>query len=593
MRMAFALGRGTLAACLYSSVAFASVTVQLTPSVSTAPVGTTVTWTANASDSANPRATFTYQFSVGASASSLRIQKDFSGANQFAWTQSDEEGTYYVQVAAQEGSGTTATSVEPFVLTSRVTGTSPVVSPTGHPLVALYSAPSCPSGATEVVQFYRSSVGYAWSTSSKPCNGTTTMNFYVAGMRPSATYVLQGYVYNGNSVTANSPVTFTTGAVPANVAIESWNVSQPEQVTPSPITLTSPTQGVPFATDSVNTIMWYLPAFQNQGGYLTRPVPGGTFLALMDDNSGIPGNRRLLREFDLAGNVIRETNVAAVSAQLIARGTDPVTSFHHEAFRFPNGDTAVIGSIEKLANQGSGTVDVLGDMAIVLDSNLQVKWSWDEFDHLNIMYPAVLGETCALGNLGCPHLYKPGYTVANDWTHSNSLAPTPDGNLIISVRHQDEVIKMNYANGAGDGTILWRLGRNHNFTVNSSDPYPWFSHQHDVTYQPNGILTLFDNGNTRVAETGGGHSRGQAWQLDEVHMTATPALNLDLGVFSMATGSAELLSNGNYHFFDGFINSNSSRSVEYTPNGTLQFEEDEPHNVGYRSFRMRNLYSEY
>lgn len=584
---------GFLGFTAISSTAFASVSVQLTPSVSTAAVGTTVTWTANASDSANSSASFTYQFSVGSSASTLQIRRDFSSVNQFPWTESDQEGIYDVQVIAKEASsGTTATTAQTFVITSLVSGSSPIASPSGHPLVALYSAPSCPAGANMQVQFRRTVGNYWWVTPLKPCNGSTSMNFYIGGMRPSFQYILQGYVYNGNSTTTLPAVTFNAGTVPSNITVENYNISQPEQDTDYPITLTSPTQGVPFATDSVNTIMWYLPAYQNTGGYLTNPVPGGTFLGVADDSSGVPGNRRLVREYDLAGNLVRETNSAAISAQLTAKGTDPITSIHHEAFRFPNGDTGIIGSVEKIANQGDGPVDVLGDMAIVLDPNLQVKFFWNEFDHLNIMNQAVLHETCVLGNAGCPILYQPGYTVANDWTHSNSLAPTPDGNLIISIRHQDEVIKIAYNNGLGDGHIIWRLGRDHNFSVQSSDPYPWFTHQHDVTYAPNGLLTLFDNGNTRIAENGG-NSRGQSWQLDEVNMIATPVLNLDMGVFSMATGSAELLSNGDYHFFLGFVNNDSSESVEVTPGGSYQFQEVEPNNVGYRSFRMRTLYSEF
>lgn len=379
-----------LTALSSTELASASITVRLTPGVSTAAVGSTVIWTAQATDSANPQATFLYQFSVGSSASTLQVRRDFSGVNEFPWTEADQEGTYDIQVVAKESLSSSASAVaaETFTITSRVSGSSPVASATGHPLVALYSAPPCRAGASAQVQFRRTAGTYWWVTPLKPCNGKTSMNFYVGGMRPSTEYLLQGYVYNGGTTTANPPVTFTTGAVPSSITIENWNISRPERITSQPITLSSPTQGVPFATDSVSTIMWYLPAYQNTGGFLTRPVPGGTFLGIADDNSGIPGNHRLLREYDLAGNLVRETNTAAISAQLKARGTDPITSIHHEAFRFPNGDTGLIGSVEKVTNQGSGTVDVLGDMAIVLDSDLRVKFSWNEFDHLNIMNQA-------------------------------------------------------------------------------------------------------------------------------------------------------------------------------------------------------------
>ena len=594
-----------LAALSSTASISASVTVQLTPSVSTAPVGTTVTWTATAKDSANSSAAFTYQFSVGSSSSTLQIRRDFSSINQFPWTEADQEGTYDIQVVAHEASSTaSATTAETFVITSRASGSSPVMSATSHPLVALFSAPPCPVGSTMQVDFRRTAGTYVYVTSPKSCNGTTSMNFYIGGMRPTTQYTLQGHVINGSNNVAGPVLTFTTGTIPSGITFENFTVPTPEVTTSHPIVLTSPTSGIPFATDSLGNIIWYLPAYQNTGGYLTRPVPGGTFLGVADDNSGIAGNRRLMREYDMAGNLIRETNVTAISAQLTSKfSTDPITSIHHEVFRFPNGDTGFIGSVEKIANQGSGNVDVVGDMAIVVDSNLQVKWFWNEFDNLNILRPAVLGETCALGNSGCPHLYQPGYTVANDWTHSNAFSPTLDGNLIISIRHQDWIVKLNYQNGtaAPNGADIWKLGRQGDFTVNSSNPCPWFSHEHDTTFAANGLLTLFDNGNTRITEPsefcGNGSSqsdsRGQSWSLDETHKVATPVLNLDMGVYSLATGSAELSPLGNYDFFLGFVNGTNSKSVEYTPSGQLRFEEDFPQNVGYRGFRMATLYQEF
>ena len=58
-----------------------------------------------------------------------------------------------------------------------------------------------------------------------------------------------------------------------------------------------------------------------------------------------------------------------------------------------------------------------------------------------------------------------------------------DGNLIVSVRHQDWVIKIDYAHGHGDGHVIWRLGQGGDFAVISSDPSPWFSHQHYAHYR--------------------------------------------------------------------------------------------------------------
>jgi hypothetical protein len=71
---------------------------------------------------------------------------------------------------------------------------------------------------------------------------------------------------------------------------------------------------------------------------------------------------------------------------------------------------------------------------------------------------------------------------AVDCLHINAVSYSPaDGNLIVCVRHQGWVLKINYHNGKGDGHIIWRLGQGGDFTINSTDPNPWFYHQHDPT----------------------------------------------------------------------------------------------------------------
>ncbi len=98
------------------------------------------------------------------------------------------------------------------------------------------------------------------------------------------------------------------------------------------------------------------------------------------------------------------------------------------------------------------------------------------------------------------------------------------------------MIKIDYADGTGDGHVIWRLGQGGDFAVNSSDPSPWFSHQHYPHYLDDSTLVLFDNGNTRQAGDPNAHSRGQVWKLDEDAMTATLEFNVDLGNYSGELG---------------------------------------------------------
>ena len=117
------------------------------------------------------------------------------------------------------------------------------------------------------------------------------------------------------------------------------------------------------------------------------------------------------------------------------------------------------------------------------------------------------------------------------------------------------MIKIDYANGTGDGHIVWTLGQGGSFTLIAPPGVqsPWFSHQHDATYINDTTIVLFDDGNGRRATDPTADSRGQEWVLNEQTMTATLVVNADLGNYSSALGSAQMLPNGNLDFTSGFL----------------------------------------
>jgi hypothetical protein len=304
---------------------------------------------------------------------------------------------------------------------------------------------------------------------------------------------------------------------------------------------------------------------------------------------------QVFREFDLAWTTIRETNAARINEQLAAMGVRQIGAFHHEARALPNGYVLLLASAEQMMTniQGPGQVDVIGDVILVLDQNLQVAWVWDSFQHLDWTRMATLGEVCTQQAAGCPPFFLA--QQANDWLHGNSAELTPDGNILYSTRHQDWVIKIAYANGMGNGNIIWRLGNGGDFQINSTAPNPWFSHQHDSQYEAghSSRLTLFDDGDVRRVADSSAHSRGQVLQLDEQNHIATLVLNADLGDYSAALGSAQKLPNGNYHFDQGYLlPSATSQAIEVDPWGnqvfTLQLN-----SLAYRSFRLPDLYTPY
>src|SRR5262249_12779381 len=139
----------------------------------------------------------------------------------------------------------------------------------------------------------------------------------------------------------------------------------------------------------------------------------------------------------------------------------------------------------------------IGDLVIVLDQNFRPVWVWNSFHWLNT------------NRLGTDH------PVPTDWLHANSVTWSPeDADLVVSLRTQDWAIKIDYANGPGEGHIGGKLGAGGNCAPIASVSDPWFSHQHDVRYINDNPLLVFDDGNTRHDSNRGGDSRGQEWILN-------------------------------------------------------------------------------
>ena len=551
-----------------------------------APVGTMITWSAQVLEGSSSNVWF--RFRAREAGGQFRVIRDYGPLSALAWTSIDE-GSYEMELSAKEPGGPEiGTSVSTFQLQSRVRGDLPVISPTSHPLVFLYSAPACAAGSARV-QFQLAGVQAQYSPY-KPCVPGRSLNFYLAGLQPGASYSANLIVDAGRDSTAGPALLFTTGAAPPSLLGLIGAGGGPQSVSAEGILLQAPLQKPAVATDLNGTLLWFGPPDVT---YITRLGEDGTFYGILDATDR---TRDGVRRFDLVGMTVQETNVARVNEQLAAMGKRAISAIHHEARPLAGGRLLVLADVEQILYdvQGPGAVDVIGDMILVLDADLQVVWSWDTFDHLDPYRRAVLNETC-LGGSGCAVHYLTA--DANDWTHGNAVEETPDGALLYSCRHQDWLFKIDFRDGAGNGAVIWRLGKDGDFTYDSTDPYPWFSHQHDAGYEPGSLstITLFDNGNTRLAGNAFGTSRGQVLELDEAHRTVRLVLNAGLGVRSLALGSAQRLRDGDYHFnagviFDPLSSVNpTALALEVDPAGSIVRSIRFLASV-YRSFRVADLY---
>lgn len=546
------------------------------------PVGVLVTFKAEVT---GPRSgALWYRFRVREAGGDFRTIRDYGPIPSLRWTAVDSEGDYEMELSVRDRkTGETKEALSTVRFDPRVSDQY-AVNPTSHPLVYLFSAPACESGMARV-EYVASDAGVL-DTEWKPCRSRRTMNFLLGALRPQATYSATLVMERTGFRVSSPPVAFSTGSGPSDVPAAT--VLRAAPATSQGVLLQANLFSRATATDLNGNLLWYGPSDLT---YVTRPEIGGRFFGVIVE--GINPARDVVREFDLTGMTVSETNVARVNEQLAERGARAISGFHHEATRLPDGNLLVLASVEQILTdvQGPGPVDVIGDMVLILDRDLQVVWTWDTFDHLDPARAAVLGETCASG--GCPPHYLS--TTAHDWTHGNSVQRTPDGNLLLSLRHQDWVIKIDYRDGLGNGAVLWKLGKDGDFTLDPPGE-AWFSHQHDARFDPTDAssVTLFDNGNSRIAFSPGETSRGLAIHIDENAKTARFVHDTDFPFFAFALGSAQRLEDGGYHFNAGWIidpaapASPFAESIETDAAGNIVFSIRTPALI-YRSFRMRNL----
>jgi hypothetical protein len=552
---------------------------------SPAPVGTAIRWFAWIEEASTGTTWFRYRVRSPGEAQ-FRLMRDFSPQALWEWLPVDTDGIYEIEVTARiVETGEVSIVTHSYEVASRVIGETPVISPTANQLVFLYSAPPCPAGSRILVNFKGAGVRHA--TPARSCQEGRSVSFYLAGLRATTSYTAQHVVQDDQGrATASGPLLeFATGELPFTPP-PTRSLQTPDASSEERVLLQNRLFDYSIATDLEGNVVWYIPEIIQ---YLTRPQPGGYFLAINENHDADDSGQRL-RLIDLAGTTILETNAARINEQLERRGHNRMTSFHHEARRLPDGKVLVLAGTERFITdvQGPGEVAVIGDMILLLNAELEVEWVWDAFDHMDVSRQAILGQKCVPRGGGCPVMRIA--TVANDWLHGNSLAVTPDGGILYSARHQDWIVKIDFANGTGSGAVIWRLGKDGDFAVISDDPDPWFSHQHDASLVNGDSILLFDNGNTRYATDQNVHSRGQIFTIDEATRTARLTMNVDLGGYALALGSAQQLRGGRYHFNAGWLPNLSSQALEFNGAGRMlsQIEADTQQ---YRSFRMRDIYS--
>jgi arylsulfate sulfotransferase len=486
------------------------------------------------------------------------------------------------------------------------------IAPTQNPLVAqltITAALGCPG---QLMVEFGPDTSYGRSTAWYPTTAISqTTAILVAGMRPSTAYHMraqaQAQCANGVNTFTGPDLTFQTGPLPP-LSFPTLAVTRPN---PSPTSPENP--GIelvdvigdgapPFFTDRDANPIWYYDVGQGNYAETFKLMPNG-HIVMSIERPTLPS---LLREIDLAGNVIREMDVNALATKLQTAGFDFTPAiYHHDFIPMTNGHLIVLTNSPQTFNDvpGYGTIAVVGDNIIDLDQNWNPVWAWNTFDHLD--------EIPVTRHLnGLP-----------DWTHSNALVYSPvDGNLILSMRHQSWILKIDYNNGAGAGDIRWRLGYQGDFALTqggapSDDPSLWFSFQHFPSMisqtESETTLAIWDNGDFRPLDPDGDlcspfigtgiqcYSRATIFQVDEGAKVANLLWDNPPGDFSNWGGSINQLSNGNVEYD---INALTPPQVPGTASEVQEVTQTSPAQVvwkldftpatatAYRAYRVPSLY---
>ncbi|HKF50133.1 MAG TPA: aryl-sulfate sulfotransferase [Terracidiphilus sp.] len=554
----------------------------------------------------NGTVTITPQVAAVAPGQSVRFTATASNGGAIQWSVSgggsiDTNGNYTAPATVTQSENVTVTAaLQSNPQQDYATAVVAVIQPgavncplvTGNPQVAQYAVYLPAPGKVSVQFGTTASYGLdTWQVPTPSGSGSAStggqVQVWVAGMLGQTTYHMRGQIVLDNGATFNdADQTCTTGTPPSTSpvqvtatgspqpGIEMWNTVLPGNYTQI------------FATDLSGNVIWTY-NYQHSVEDIVQGIqllPNGDLLMVISFLSSLnyPNAGSLInevREIDLAGNTVRSLTVGDLNKKLAssslhdAQGQAYVfKSFHHDVLVLPNGHWVILADYAKgYSNLPgiTGNVAVLGDAIVDVDQNDNPDWAWNSFDHLDVNRRP----------MNFP-----------DWTHSNGmLYSADDHNLLLSVRHQNWIIKIDFEDGAGTGNILWRLGYQGDFKlVGGTDPTDWFYAQHGMNYvstNTTGVwrLVLMDNGNDRFYPSGQVicnpfkpplpstcYSTMPVLQIDESAMTATLLHNYSPGpsFFSYFGGNAEPLENGDYEA--GFVSTPSGGIVQELDPNTLQ-----------------------
>lgn len=329
----------------------------------------------------------------------------------------------------------------------------------------------------------------------------------VLGFKPNRNYTVTVRVLDIDGVELIEPAVFNITTDPLPEGFPQFSVTSiPELMEPG-FTLFE-ASGYLIAVNEIGEIVWFHD-IQFFASFLDRDVrrmKNGNLLLLLPRDKVI--------EIDMLGNTVNLWHSSGSSDG--EQGSIPVdtTAFHHEVFEMDSGNLLTL-SIEFRSffdypssatnpNAPLETAILAGDLIVEFspDGTIVNQWSlFDILDPFRINYSSLLGLYDGL--------FETVFGIAQetrDWTHGNAVIHDPsDDSIIVSLRHQDAVIKFSRQTGE----LVWILGPHENWdmqefgqyllTPQSDQEFFFQYHQHAPDITNEGTYIIFDNGNNRAS----------------------------------------------------------------------------------------------
>ena len=285
-----------------------------------------------------------------------------------------------------------------------------------------------------------------------------TRSFSIVRLRPLATYCYQVVAIDEQGRRSRGVRgTFTTGPLPKTLKGDRFTVVEGRPT--YPLTLIEHNSddfaGI-VALDQEAKVVWYYQSGGNGVGALVQDTSDWNLLY----QSGAPGNRSsVISEITPLGELVsRSPDVCAIS---IPEGSIHLdrSGVHHEILAAVDGKVLYIARV---------IADPFNDRSRLQQADAIRQWDqntaedvllWNSFESLPLDPSAALNpftDRSVNSDRDATRFWPgcKGDLVTEDWTHTNSIHFGASGNVIMSIRHLNQVIAIS----PDFQRVVWRLG---------------------------------------------------------------------------------------------------------------------------------------